>query len=80
MSERTSVPADSAWHNVGTRPATAQLISVGTPGMLVCASGEPSGNDGLVLINQGDCHTFQLANTIWAQAVAGAAIVAVLPE
>jgi len=50
--------------------------------MFVCASAEPTGSDGIVLLNQGDNHTFQLAQTIWAQVIrAGAtALIAVQPE
>ncbi len=79
MSERSTVTSGT-WQNIGTGPATAQLISTGTTVMLVCATSAPTGNDGLILVNQGDSHTFQLADTIWAQAVSASAIVAVQPE
>ena len=84
MSERTTLPGDGAWHQIGTGPATVQLLSNGVPVELVCSATEPTGSDGLVLINQGDEHTFQLADAIWAQVVqqgaSVSAIVAVQPE
>lgn len=82
MSERTTLTGDGAWHNVGTGAATVQNLSDQVPVMLVCATAQPTGSDGIVLINQGDSHTFQLTQTIWAQVIrAGAtAIVAVQPE
>lgn len=81
MSERTSITG-ATWTQVGTGPATVQLLSVGTSVMLVCAVSAPTGNDGIVLVEQGDNHTFQLADAIWAQVVnpAETAIVAVQPE
>ena len=81
MSERTSLTG-GAWTQIGTGPATVQLISVGTTVMLVCATTEPTGSDGLILVNQGDSHTFQLSLAIWGQVVnpAAAAVVAVQPE
>jgi carbohydrate-binding DOMON domain-containing protein len=80
-SERTTITG-ATWTQVGTGPATVQLISTGIPVMLVCATVSPTGNDGLVLINQGDSHTFQLTNAIWALVVnpASSAVVAVQPE
>lgn len=81
MSERATLTG-SSWAQIGTGPATVQLISVGTPVMLVCATGAPTGNDGLVLINQGDSHTFQLTDAIWGLVVNpnATAVVAVQPE
>jgi pimeloyl-ACP methyl ester carboxylesterase len=80
-SERTTITG-ATWTQVGTGPATVQLISVGTPVMLVCATSSPTGNDGMVLVNQGDSHTFQLADAIWAQVMnpSSSATVAVQPE
>ena len=80
-SERTTITG-ATWTQVGTGPATVQLISNQTPVMLVCATAAPTGADGMVLINQGDSHTFQLADAIWAQVVnsASSAVVAVQPE
>ena len=84
MSERTALPGDGAWHQIGIGPATVQLISDGVSVALVCSATEPTGTDGLVLSGQGASHTFQLADAIWAQVVQqGAsisAIVAVQPE
>ncbi|MGA7537415.1 MAG: hypothetical protein WBW93_01480 [Steroidobacteraceae bacterium] len=72
----------ATWTNVGTGPATVQLLSDQVPVMLVCATSAPTGADGMVLVNQGDSHTFQLADAIWAQVVnaASSAVVAVQPE
>jgi hypothetical protein len=82
MSERTTLTGDGAWHNVGTGPATAQNLSDQVPVMFVCATTQPTGIDGIVLINQGDNHTFQLAQTIWAQVIrsGASAIIAVQLE
>lgn len=82
MSERTNVPGDSAWHQIGTGPASVQNLSVGVSIMLVCSATEPTGVDGIVLVGQGSEHTFQLTNAIWAQVVqsGASAIVAVQPE
>lgn len=79
MSIRSTVTAGT-WQNIGTGPATVQLISTGTTVMLVCATSAPTGSDGLILVKQGDNHTFQLSDAIWAQAVSASAIVAVQPE
>lgn len=81
MSERTTITG-ATWTQIGTGPATVQLISVDTPVMLVCATAAPTGNDGIILVKQGDNHTFQLADAIWAQVVnaASSAVVAVQPE
>jgi hypothetical protein len=82
MSIRKSLTG-TTWTNVGTSPATVQNLSDQVPVALVCNATAPTGTDGLVLINQGDSHSFQLASTtIWAAALnAGAtAIVAVQPE
>lgn len=81
MSERAAVPADQAWHNIGTGPATVQNLTDGASVMLACSATQPAGSpDGMVLTGQGANHTFQLANTIWAQAVSVAVNVAVQPE
>ena len=82
MSERNTITG-ATWTQVGTGPATVQLISVGTPVMVVCATAEPTETpDGLILVNQGDNHTFQLAQAIWAQVIVTdtSAILAVQPE
>jgi len=81
MSLRTSVPADGAWHQVGTAPATVQLITVGTAVMVASQTLAPTGADGMILVNQGDNHTFQAATAIWVQVISTtAAVVAVQPE
>lgn len=81
MSERTTITG-ATWTNIGTGPATVQLLTVNTPVMLVCATSSPTGADGIVLVNQGDSHTFQLTDAIWAQVVnaGSSATVAVQPE
>lgn len=81
MSERTTITG-ATWTQIGTGPATVQLISVGTPVMLVCATAEPTGSDGIILVKQGDNHNFQLTDAIWAQVVnpSASAVVAVQPE
>lgn len=69
MSERNTI-SGATWTQIGTGPATVQLISVGTPVMVACQTGAPSGTpDGMILVNQGDNHTFQLAQAIWAQVI-----------
>ena len=82
MSQRTTVPGDGAWHQIGTGPATAELLSVGVSVMVACATVAPTGTDGLALINQGDTHHFTLTDAIWAQVVQSgdAAILDVQPE
>ncbi len=82
MSQRTTLTGDGAWHQIGTGPATMQLLSVGVSVMVVCSATEPTGSDGLILVGQAAEHTFQLADAIWAQVVQAnaTAIVAVQPE
>lgn len=70
MSERTTISGD-AWTQVGTGPATVQLLTVGVSVMLVCSATEPTGNDGLVLTHQGASQYFSLSDAIWAQCVQG---------
>ena len=82
MSLRTTITG-TGWTQIGTGPATAQLISVETPVMVACEASAPTTNlDGLLLVKQGDNHYFQLTEPIWAQVVnaADSAIVAVQPE
>lgn len=84
MSERTTISAGT-WTNVGTGPATAQVITDGAAVMFVCSATQPTGNDGLVLVGGAtsvtNSHYFQLSDTIWAQPVSAAnVIVAVQPE
>jgi hypothetical protein len=81
MSERVTVTG-SSWAQIGTGPATVQLISTGISVMLVCATSAPTGNDGIILVNQEDSHTFQLSDAIWALVVnpGSSAVVAVQPE
>ena len=81
MSERTTITG-ATWTQIGTGPATVQLLTVNTPVMLVCATSAPTGADGIVLVDQEDSHTFQLTDAIWAQVVnaGSSATVAVQPE
>lgn len=86
MSLRTTITG-ATWTQVGTGPATVQVLSDGVSVMVACETAQPATNsDGLVLIggaaNLGASHTFQGANAIWAQVVnaAATAIVAVQPE
>lgn len=82
MSQRTTITGDGAWHQIGTGPATAQLLSDGVSVMVECAASAPTGIDGLILTGSGDSHTFQLSDAIWAQVVesSATAIVDVQPE
>lgn len=82
MSERTTLTGNGEWTQIGTGPATVQLLSVGVEVMIVVSSTEPTGSDGLVLYHTGDTYTATLSDAIWAQVVqSGAtAIVAVQPE
>lgn len=82
MSERTTLTG-AGWTQIGTGPATVQLISTGASVMVACSTSAPATNsDGLILVDQGDNHTFQLTNAIWGQVVNpnASAIVAVQPE
>lgn len=85
MSLRTPLTGDGAWHNIGTGPATIQLIAPdGTEAevMIVVATVEPTGVDGLVLRPGFSTYHATTAQTIWAQVVEASAnaILAVQPE
>jgi hypothetical protein len=83
MSIRTNLPGDGAWHQVGTGPATVQVISPNAVSVMVLAAATiPTGTDGLVLNAAYPVHNFNSANPIWAQVVqsGAAAILAVQPE
>lgn len=85
MSIRTSV-TNGSWTNIGTGPATVQVISPDASGvevMIAAAASAPATNsDGLVLSAVHSVQHFSLAQTIWAQVVQAnvTAIVAVQPE
>lgn len=84
MSIRSNVTAGT-WQNIGTGPATVQLISPDSNQaevMVLCAASMPTGNDGLVLSSEFQSHYFIGAHTIWAQTVQSGltALVAVQPE
>lgn len=70
MSERTTITG-TTWTQIGTGPATVQLLTVGVSVMLVCSATEPTGDDGLILTRQGDSQLFTLSDAIWAQCVQG---------
>lgn len=85
MSERTNVPGDNAWHQIGTGPGTVQVISPDANGvsvMVEAAASIPTGIDGLVLGANYPVHNFNSANLIWAQVVQTGltALVAFQPE
>ena len=82
MSERTTVPGDGAWHQIGTGPATVQLLSPDVGVLVECATTAPTGIDGLVLGHTYSTHYFTLSEAIWAQVVqaGSSAVVAVQPE
>jgi len=85
MSIRSTVTAGT-WQQVGTGPATVQLISPDADEaevMVACAASAPSTNsDGMVLYSQYPAHLFTLTEPIWAQTVQAGltAEVAVQPE
>lgn len=84
MSERVTV-TNGTWQNIGTGPATVQLLSPDATGaevMVVCATAQPTGSDGMVLSASYPQHDFQLAQAIWAQVIQTGltALVAVQPE
>jgi hypothetical protein len=85
MSLRTTLTGDSTWHQIGTGPATVQVISPDANQvavMVVCATAQPTGNDGMVLSSEYPVHLFSVSQAIWAQVVeAGqSALLAVQPE
>lgn len=76
MSERTTITG-TTWTQIGTGPGIVQLISTGTPVMVVDATAQPTGNDGVILTDQGKSLTFTRAQAIWALPVNPAASVVV---
>ena len=85
MSERTNLVGNGAWTQIGTGPATVQVISPEANGvsvMVEAAATSPTGNDGIVLISAYPVHNFTLTDPIWAQVVQSGftALVAVQPE
>lgn len=85
MSIRSSV-TNGTWQQIGTGPATVQLISPDSDNvevMVACAASAPAtSSDGMVLSSAYAAHTFTLTEPIWAQAVQAGetALVAVQPE
>ncbi len=82
MSQRTTVPGDGAWHQIGTGPATVQLLSPDVGVLVECATTAPTGIDGLALSETYPEHHFTLSDAIWAQVVQSgeSAVVDVQPE
>jgi hypothetical protein len=85
MSIRSNLTGDGAWHQIGTGPATVELISPDANSVAVmveAAATIPTGVDGLVLNSEFPVHNFNSANPIWAQVVQTGltAVVAVQPE
>lgn len=85
MSIRTNLTGDGAWHQIGTGPATVEVISPDANGvsvMVEAAAAIPTGIDGLVLNAAFPVHNFNSTNPIWAQVVQAGltAVVAVQPE
>lgn len=80
MSERSTVTG-ATWAQIGTGPAVVQLISTGTPIMVVDQTASPTGNDGEILTDAGESLTFTRAQAIWALVVnpTASAVVAVQP-
>jgi hypothetical protein len=85
MSIRSTLTG-TGWTEIGTGPATVQLISPDANSvevMVEAAAAQPSTNDdGMVLSAAYAVHHFTLAEPIWAQVVqsTSTAIVAVQPE
>jgi len=82
MSQRVTV-TQGTWQNIGTGPAIVQLISPDASGvevMVECQSTQPTGNDGLVLNSNNPVQKFSLAQTIWANAINGTALLDVQPD
>jgi hypothetical protein len=73
MSIRTNLTANGSWTQIGTAPATAQLISpdaTGTEVMVYTGASAPATNsDGFVLSAGYQSHTFGGTAAIWAQIV-----------
>jgi hypothetical protein len=85
MSIRTTLTGAGTWAQIGTGPATVQLIAPEANGaevMVEAAAIEPTTVDGLVLSAAYPVHHFSLAQAIWAQVVQTGltATVAVQPE
>lgn len=84
MSIRSTLTG-ATWAQIGTGPATVQVISPEANGvevMVVAQAGTPSGNDGLVLNAVHAVQHFSLAQPIWGLVVQAplTALVAVQPE
>lgn len=85
MSIRTTVPSGS-WTQIGTGPATVQVISPDADGveiMVTAAASAPATNsDGLVMGSGHAVQHFSLVEPLWAQVVQAGltALVAAQPE
>jgi hypothetical protein len=85
MSIRTALTGAGTWSQIGTGPATVQLLvpdANGAEVMVEAAAAEPTGTDGMVLSAAYPVHHFSLVQAIWAQVVQAGltAVVAVQPE
>lgn len=83
MSIRTNLTTAGGWTNVGTGPATVQVISPqsGTTVEVISQTLSPTGDDGLAMGSQLPVQHFSRTQIIWAQVVGGAsAEIAVQPE
>jgi hypothetical protein len=85
MSIRSTLTGNGTWTQIGTGPATVQVISPDANGvsvMVEAAASSPTGIDGLVLNSAYPVHNFNSTLAIWASVVqtGATAIVAVQPE
>lgn len=85
MTIRTSLTGNGTWTQIGTGPATVQVISPasGVTVMVVAETSAPATNsDGLAMGPQLPVQHFSLAQAIWAQVeqTGLTALVAVQPE
>lgn len=82
MSIRSTITG-AAWTQIGTGPATVQVISDGISVMVTASTAQPATNsDGLVMGPVNPVQHFSLAQAIWAQVVnpTASAVVACQPE
>ena len=67
MTTRYTLDGDSTWHNIGTGPATVQVVSpdgTGASVMVLAQTTEPTDDEGLVLGPGYPVHHFTLAQTL----------------
>ncbi|MDR5728330.1 MAG: hypothetical protein RB191_12955 [Terriglobia bacterium] len=83
MTIRTPLTGNGTWTQIGTGPATVQVISPNAVTVMVeAAASSPTGVDGLALNSAYPVHHFTSALAIWASVLqtSATAIVAVQPE